>query len=201
LDIPDYSNIQAEINQQLSRFVTDLEQLKNLTGLAAKQVITQIQSRMTASAGHIRELSDARRALAKAVECYKQIQDRGFRTENTNDIITAIQAEHLALTSITYLKAIVELLEQGSGSRGSHLVLAEDGVEIHIGVINRATGKSLRFKLENKALRDLILRIKYDQQAPDMFTRENVPVRQAPADRKVFEPAWRDFREGKIYKG
>jgi len=201
LDIPDYSNIQAEINQQLSRFVTDLEQLKNLTGLAAKQVITQIQSRMTASAGHIRELSDARRALAKAVECYKQIQDRGFRTENTNDIITAIQAEHLALTSIAYLKAIVELLEQGSGSRGSHLVLAEDGVGIRPDVISLATGKVLKLKPENESLRNSILRIKYHPQATELFTCENTPLRQAPADRKAFEPAWRDFREGKIYKG
>ncbi|GAG02358.1 unnamed protein product, partial [marine sediment metagenome] len=133
-------------------------------------------------------------------ESYKKIQKQGFRLEGAKDIVTAIQAEHLALTSIAYLKAIVELLEQGSGSRGSHLVLAGDGVEIHSDIINKTTGKPLKFKPENQALRNSILRIRYDPQATELFTCENIPVRQTPADSKAFEPAWRDFRQGKIYK-
>jgi len=200
LDIPDYSDIQLVIDQQLGEFVTSLEHYKSSSGSTPKEVITQIQNNMTASTGHIRELNDARRALAEAVECYKQIQERGFRLENAKDIVAAIQAEHLALTSVAYLKAIVELLEQGSGSRGSHLVLAEEGVEIHPDVINKATGKPLKFKPENESLRNSILRIKYDLQATSLFTCENMPVGQAPADRKAFEPAWRDFRESKIYE-
>jgi len=200
LDILDYSDIQPETDKQLSEFVERLDHYKKPSGLVAKKVIAQIQSRMTASAGHIRELKDARRALTQALECYKQIKEQGFKLENAKDIVTAIQAEHLALTSIAYLKAIVELLEQGSGSRGSHLVLAEDGVEIHPDVINKATAKPLKFKPENQTLRNSILRIKYDYQATDLFTCENIPVRQAPADRKAFEPAWRDYREGKIYR-
>jgi len=119
--------------------------------------------------------------------------------ENAKDIITAVQAEHLALTSVAYLKAIVELVEQGSGSRGSHLVLAEDGIEIHPDIANKATGEPLRSKPENRALRNSILRIKYDPQATDLFTCENTPVREAPADKKAFELAWRDYRERKIY--
>jgi len=200
LDVPAYSNIQKEIDLQLKGFVERLDHYKKPSGLVAKKVIAQIQSRMTASAGHIREFKDAHRALAEAVQCYREIQDRGLKSEDTNDIITAIQAEHLALASIAYLKAVVELLEQGSGSRGSHLVLADDGVEIHPDVINKTTGKPLKFKPENQALRNLILQIRYDPQATDLFTCENIPVRQAPADRKAFEPAWRDYREGKIYR-
>jgi succinate dehydrogenase/fumarate reductase flavoprotein subunit len=201
LGIPDYSNIQPDVDRQLAEFVTGLEQFSSSEGLIAKEVITQIQNRMTESAGHIRELDDGRSALAEAVECYKQIQDQGFKLENAKDLVTSVQAHHLALTSIAYLTAIVELLEQGGGSRGSHLVLAEDGIEIHPDVINKATGKPLKFKPENESLRNSILRIKYDPQAPHLFKCEHVPVRQAPADEKAFEPAWRDFREGKIYEG
>jgi hypothetical protein len=95
--------------------------------------------------------------------------------------------------------AIVEMLAQGSGSRGSHLVLAEDGMQIHPDIVDSNTGKPLKFKREDEALRSSILRIKHDPQRPDLFACENVPVRQAPAFDKAFEPAWRDFREARIY--
>ena len=216
LSIPYYSDRQAEINQQLSQFIAGLDNCKKPSGLVAEEVISRIQSRMTASAAHIRELNDARKALAEAVKLYMQIQHQGFDLGDAKDIITAIQAEHLALTSAAFLKAIVQLLKQGGGSRGSHLVLARqtyggladdgpvpsevDGIEIHPHIINDATGKALKFKPENQALRNSILRIKYNSQATDLFTCENVPLRKAPAGKKAFEPAWADFREGKIYK-
>jgi len=120
-------------------------------------------------------------------------------SKDVKAFIQAIQAEHLALTSVAYLKAVVELLAQGSGSRGSHLVLADDGVEIHPDVIDKATGKPLKFKPEYQALRNSILQIEYDEGSPDLFTGTNVKLRPAPTDRKAFEPAWQDYREGKIY--
>jgi len=198
-DGPDYSDKQAEIDRQLSRFVDKLEGYKSSSGLLPEKVIEEIQSRMTASAGHIRELEDGRKALEEAVKLYKNIQQHGFKLGDAKGIITAIQAEHLALTSAAFLKAIVELLQQGSGSRGSHLVLAEDGIEIHPDIINQTTGKALKFKPENEALRNSILRIEYDAGGPDLFRCRNIALRTAPADRKAFEPAWQDYREGKIY--
>ena len=123
-----------------------------------------------------------------------------FCCNDTNAAITAIQAEHLALTSVAYLKAVVELLGQGSGSRGSHLVLAEDGIEIHPDVIDKATGKSLKFKPENESLRNSILQIEYDEDTPDLFRCRSVELRPAPAGRKAFEPAWKDYREARIYE-
>ena len=198
-DGPDYSDKQAEIDRQLSRFVDKLEGYKSSSGLVPEEVIEKIQGRMTASAGHIRELEDGRKALEEAVKLYKNIQQQGFKSGDAKDIITAIQAEHLALTSAAFLKAIVELLQRGSGSRGSHLVLAEDGIEIHPDIINKTTGEALKFKPENEALRNSILRIEYDTGEPDLFRCENIALRPAPADRKAFEPAWQDYREGKIY--
>ena len=110
--------------------------------LTGKEVMQEIRHRMTASAGHIRRLEDARAALAQAVELYRQIDQQGFFARSAEDAIAAIQARHLALTSVAYLKAVVTLLEQGGGSRGSHLVLAEDGVEIHPSVIDERTGRA-----------------------------------------------------------
>ncbi|MHC4482953.1 MAG: FAD-binding protein [Planctomycetota bacterium] len=200
LNLPDYPDRQAEIEQQLVQFVARFEKFDKSSGLVAREVISRIQRRMTASAAHIREIGDARKALTEAVESYEKIQHEGFKLEDAKDIITAIQAEHLALSSIAYLKAIVELLEQGSGSRGSYLVLAKDGIEIHPNIIDKDTGEPLIFKPESEMLRNSILRIKYEPQATELFTCENIPVRKAPSDKKAFEPAWQDYREGKIYK-
>jgi succinate dehydrogenase/fumarate reductase flavoprotein subunit len=198
-DLRDYSDRKSEIDGQISELIAELAADSGTSGLDAKEVLEQIRNRMTTSAGHIRELNDARKALAEAAELYKSIKQNGFRLQKAKAVIKAIQAEHLALTSVAFLRAIVELIEQGSGSRGSHLVLAEDGVEIHPDVIDKATGKALRFKPENESLRKSMLQVEYDESSPDLFTCRNVELRPAPTDRKAFEPAWQDYREGKIY--
>ncbi|MEA3226308.1 MAG: oxidoreductase, partial [Planctomycetota bacterium] len=198
-DLPDYSDKQSEIDGQISDVVTDFKASSGSSGLDPKEVLEQIRNRMTTSAGHIRELNDARKALKEAVELYKSIEEKGFRLEKAKAVVKAIQAEHLALTSVAFLKAVVELLEQGSGSRGSHLVLIEGGIEIHPDVINKATGDALRFKPENESLRKSILHVEYDESSPDLFVCSNVELRTAPTDRKAFEPAWQNYREGKIY--
>jgi len=139
--------------------------------------------------------------LADALSLYRNIESDGFQLDNKADLVDAVLARHLSLASVGYLKAIVTLLSQGSGSRGSHLVLADDGIQIHPDVIDKATGKPLRFKPENTELRSSILRIEYDSSESDLFRTKNVEPRPLPTERKAFEPAWQDYREGKIYSG
>jgi len=198
-ELPDYSNKQPEIDKQLSDIIADFEQYKSSSGSEPEEVLQDIRSRMTASGGHIRRLNDAQEALKEAVKLYKNIRQKGFGAKDTGAFITAIQAEHLALASVGYLKAVVELLKQGSGSRGSHLVLSEDGIEIHPDVIDKATGNPLKFKPENESLRSTVLQVEYDESSPDLFQCRNIKLRPAPTDRKAFEPAWQDYREEKIY--
>ena len=190
----------SELEEQLSWFIEGLADLKNPQAYQTPaEAIKEIQHRMTVSGGHIRKLSDARKALGEAVELYGRIQSEGLKIETTYGLVTAVQVRHLALTSVASLKGIVELLEAGSGSRGSHLVLVDDGVEIHPDVIDKSTRRPLRFKAENESLRGSVLRIRYDGKSPDLFGCESVDVRPAPTDRKAFEPGWADYRDGKIY--
>lgn len=198
-DLPDYSGNQSEIEGQLKDIIEGFAKYQNSSGLDPEKVLDEIRSRMTASGGHIRQLNDAQKALKEAVRLYKDIQQKGFNSQDTRSFITSIQAEHLALASVGYLKAVVELLKQGSGSRGSHLVLVQDGIEIHPDVIDKATNKPLKFKPENQSLRNSILQIQYDQSADDLFQSSTIELRPAPKERKAFEPAWMDYREGKIY--
>ena len=116
--------------------------------------------------------------------------------------VAAIQARHLALTSAAYLKAVVSLLEQGEGSRGSHLVLSADGVEIHPSIIDQRTGGPLRFKRENAELRKEILRagVRSRKMRTFLCAETSFPAARPPNPRPAFEPAWEEFRAGKIYQ-
>jgi succinate dehydrogenase/fumarate reductase flavoprotein subunit len=189
--LPSKNSAAKEIKTQAGELIEKFAGFGQSKGLKAKDVIDEIQQRMTASAGHIREIRDARNALTQAIALVNRIKQEGIAIKNTKDIPSAVRAEHLALASVAYLKAIVTLLEQGSGSRGSHLVLSPDGVHI--------AGTEFRFKPENTDLRNSILRIEYDPKQPDLFRCENVTPRPVPTERKAFEPAWKDYRQGKIY--
>ena len=199
-DIPAYTKNKTQINQCVKDVIAGLKKFSISSGLDPIETIGQIRNRMTKSGGHIRELNDATKALKDAAKLYKTIKENGFNSKDTKTFVMAIQAEHQALASVAYLKAVVELLKQGSGSRGSHLVLSEDGIEIHKDVIDKATGRPLKFKPENESLRNSILLIVYSEKSPTLFKNQNINLRPAPTERKAFEPAWQDYREGKIYK-
>jgi succinate dehydrogenase/fumarate reductase flavoprotein subunit len=190
-DMPSKNSAAKEIKAQTGELIEKLTGFGQSKGLKAKDILAEIQHRMTASAGHIREINDARNALSGAIDLMSRIKQKGIAIRSTKNIPDAIRAEHLALASVAYLKAIVSLLEQGSGSRGSHLVLSPDGIRID--------GIELRFKPENMELRNSILRVEYDSKQPDLFRFENVTPRPQPAEHKAFEPAWKDYRLGKIY--
>ncbi len=162
--------------------------------------IRQIQSRMTAAGGHIRNADATGQALTDAVALCNQIATAGLTAASPAKLAHAIQAEHLALTSAAILKAIVALLAAGGGSRGSYLVTTDDGLQIHADITDPRTGQPLKMKPENESLRQSILRLTYDASAPDLFTTESIPPRKLTTARQAFEPAWKDFREGVVFK-
>ncbi len=198
-----YGDKVSDVSADESQIKNAIDRITKLNGsksdLTPQQVISQIQHRMTTYGGHIRKKENAEKAVTEAIVLYERIQKNGLKVKEPKDIMSAIQAEHLALSSIAYLKAILELLKAGSGSRGSHLVLSEDGGQIHPDVKDPDTGKPLKFKPENKDLRNTVIRIQFNENSAQLFDCKNIPVRTAVKDRKAFEPAWTDYRQGKIY--
>ena len=191
----------ADSVSQIESVVSKLNNLSNsAASLTPNQAVTQIQHTMTVDGGHIRKMENAQKALMNAVEFYKNICENGLKVESPGDTLTAVQAQHLAFASIGYLKAIVQFLKDGGGSRGSYLVLKDGGVEVHPDIKDPDTGNCLKFLPENEELRKTVIRIQADENSQDLFTSQTVPVRPAPKDRKAFEPAWADYREGNIYK-
>jgi hypothetical protein len=188
------------IDNEIETVIGSINAINNTNAkLTPAIAIEQIQKTMTAFGAHIRKLEDAKKGIKEAIGLFNDINKNGFTLNDKKDFIQAIQASHLSLTSIASLKAIIELLTAGSGSRGSHLVLSDDGVEIHPDIKDSATGQALKFKPENQELRKTIIRIMFDPAGEDLFKCESVPLRTAPTDRKAFEPAWSDYRKGTIY--
>ncbi len=196
----DYQVDEKKINSQIEQVINNINLFSSGS---AKQTpagaISEIQQRMTLHGGHIRKLQNAQMALKQAVEQYEKIKKHGLKITEPGDLVTAVQAQHLALAGAGYLKAIVELLKAGSGSRGSHLVLDDNGTEIHPDIKEPDTGNTLKYKPENEQLRQKILSIVFDSSVEDLFKSDMIAIRPQPKDRKAFEPAWTDYREGNIY--
>lgn len=153
---------------------------------------------MTTSAAHIRREKDAQESFRDALLLYREIQRKGLAVKEPRSLIAAIQAEHLALSR--------RRLSQGP-HRPAHpwrrLAGLLPGPERArhpdpSGCVLDPTGKPVAFKPENQELRHKILRIQYDEASPDLFQSRVVACRTVSNERKSFEPAWQDYREGKI---
>ena len=198
-DVGDYPDNSTEIDQQVRDLIDKLSRWSESAGPAPQDVIEQIQSRMTTSAAHIRQEDDANESLRQAIQLVADIQGKGLAAPDASSLVAAVQAEYLALASVAYLKAIADLLAQDGGSRGSYLVLSPRGIPIHPDIKSKATGEPLAFRPENPDLRNKILRTEYDKDSPDLFKCSIVAPRAAPSGRRAFEPAWQEYRKGKIY--
>jgi succinate dehydrogenase/fumarate reductase flavoprotein subunit len=199
-EVASYADNDAEIGRQIQGIIEKLEKWGRSSGRTPQEVIAEIQERMTRSAAHIREENDATESLGAARKLYRQIQEDGLVVQDASSLIAALQAEHLALTSVAYLRAILDLLVQDGGSRGSYLVLTPHGIPIHPDIVHPATGQPLAFEPENPNLRDKILQTRYDENAPDLFRCATAVPRVMPAERTSFESAWREYREDRIYR-
>lgn len=196
---PDAAAVWAQTRRQLQTLIEKFSRWK--TGrFSAQETIEQIQQRMSTYGGPLRKLSEVRRALHQALDLYRSISTDGFCVRTAADWVTAIQAEHLSLASAAYLKAIEELLTCGGGSRGSYLVLSDEGIEMDPAIQEPYASKPLRFLPENKALRSTILRIAFDEGSRDLFACRHIPPRPMPKETNSFETAWADYRNGRIYK-
>ena len=197
---PQLGGLCGEVERQVTALLAKLDNARaSGGGLDPDAVIEEVQQRMTASGGHIRELADAREALDAALDLCRRAEAEGFRAARPRELIAAVRAEHLALSSVAFLHAVVALIERGGGSRGSHLVAADDGIEIHPDVIDERTGRPLRFKPENEALRACTIQVRYEPGSPTLFVTQDAPVRSTPQHAKAFESAWKDFREGRVF--
>ena len=178
--------------------LTDLTESSH--GQSPQQAIQAVQHSMSAYAGHVRRLDAAASALTEARRLYRQLQDGDMRLTKRVEVVLAIRAEHLALAQVAFLEAVVEYITSGGGSRGSFMILDDDGATIDRDLIDPATGKPYAFVPENEELRQTIAEVELDSVRNGTFKISRVPVRPIPLRDDPFEIAWKCYRGGEIFR-
>jgi len=163
------------------------------------EAMDEIRVRMTRCGAHLRSQSAARKALDDALRQYRDLHENGMKLPTPKALRDAVGTLQQCLTHVAMLKAICGLFERGAGSRGSHCILADDGIEMHPKLLDPETGKPYRFRPENESLRNSILCVRYDERAADLFALRDEAPRPVPNRQIAFEPAWTEYREGTIF--
>ena len=163
------------------------------------EVMQQIGRRMTRFGAHLRSRAGSAEALGAALDQYRAIGEQGLKIDSPRQLPAALAAEQQCLTHVALLKSIRGMFDRGVGSRGSHCILADDGIEMHPKLTDPASEKPYRFRQENPALREQILHVRYNADAPDLFELRDVRPRPVPDREIAFEPAWAEFRDGTIF--
>ncbi len=157
---------------------------------ALRRYRDEFAERMTGFGSHIRRASDAPGALETAYRQVRAFED--LRIPSRALVPEALTVRHLAIAHAAYLQAICAYLKAGGGSRGSYLVLSDDGEPVHplLGDAFRSVGNNS--ELTSAAL---ITSLAGDGTFQSRFQ----DVRPIPEEEFWFETVWNDFVRGKIY--
>lgn len=165
--------------------VSQTLKLVNKSGQNMSSFRREFQKRMTKVAAYIRHPSTIKKAIQEAESQYKRINSGEVSLKNREEIVEYFQNRQLCLTQLAVLKSIDAYLSRGGGSRGSYLVLDEEGEKL-----SNELGDKWKFRPELKELRKFIL----EYQRIDGLHRTNwVPVREIPEDNFWFENVWKSF--------
>lgn len=149
----------------------------------------ELQERMTRVGAHIRRLSDVSVALDEARKQLKLIESGEVTISSAKELVTLFQNRQLCFAQIAVLESIKGYLEKGGGSRGSYMVMDDEGIEVH-----PALGKEWRMKPEDESLRKVILQCEYDSN--EGFSLSWEKVRPIPEDDFWFENVWNEYVSG-----
>jgi len=163
------------------------------------EALAEIGRRMTAQGAHLRSEAGAATALAEAVEHYRSLCADGLKITSPRQLSAAVRTQQQCLTHVAILRAICGMFDHRAGSRGSHCILADDGDAMHEALVDPASGAPYRVRPENEALRDEILTVSYNDRATALFDVRYDAPRRVPNREVAFEPAWADYRHGRIY--
>ena len=201
-NVPDVAAVAAALKDEVKEVAAWLDDLLDRSQEAPQsiqQAMDQVGRRMTRHGAHIRASGPATEAFQEAAVQYAGLMEKGIAFERIDELPDAVAAIWQCLTHAAFLKAICGLFERGAGSRGSHCILDDGGVEMHPKLVDPASGQPYRFLEENKTLREQMLCLKYKPQSAEMFELRDETPRLVPDRQIAFEPAWSEFRDGSIF--
>ena len=202
-ELPDLSQRQPALERGLAAVATEMRQLQEqarTSKINAQLAMVEMGKRMTRCGAHLRWASGVEQALAEALAQYRRLLAEGVRMPLPVMLHAGFAARQQCLTHIAFLFAIREMLRRGAGSRGSHCVLDDQGEPMHPLLTDPNTHQPYRVKPENLALREHILTVRYSPDAPELFEARDERPRAMPERDVAFEVAWKQYREGDIYR-
>jgi succinate dehydrogenase/fumarate reductase flavoprotein subunit len=180
----------AETVKQLQQ----VERVLSFTGGVGEDLTSsrrKLQDRMTKAAAHIRSAPRVKEALKEAVEQWIGIENGAVRLKDRSELLHYFQNRQLCLTQLAVLRSIDAYLDCDGGSRGSYLVLDENGAPV-----SEQLPPEWRFRPEKTGLRGETLEFHYCDGAYWTAWKQ---VRPMPEADGWFENVWRDYTQKKIY--
>ena len=154
----------------------------------------KIQERMSACGAHIRSKEKINAAVEQAWALYEKLQAE-MKIPSVKNLPAAFKNLDLCLTHVLYLETIKEYLEKDGKSRGSYLVLDENG-EVH----SENLGEEWKFSLnaDESFVEKNILEISLDDKGK--ILKKWIGVRPIPDEDTWFENVWNKFLKDEIIK-
>ncbi len=151
-------------------------------------ILSEIQKRMSASAGIIRDLGNITAAGRKASELMKELPGR-LKASSVGELADSFRLLDLGITHYVYLEAIRIYLEMGGRSRGSYIV--SGGLDKNEKVVGNSIFNP-EVSLCDREVEKKILEVK-------LIEGSVVPVLTEPRDIPIqdlwFEQVWSDYLE------
>ena len=191
-----WSVSQNAVKQAAQQATADL--LEWIAKCASAGVIWQaereeFQARMTRVGAHIRSKEELSQAVAQARAQFERLEKSGCSYEGPQGLAEALRNRHLCFAHAVYLEAILFALRSGVGSRGSSIVLVQDGAQVH-----DKLGDEWRIAPEDTSFREKVL-ITVATLVGEV-KNEWIARRPIPKTDAWFETAWASFRNGEVYE-
>ncbi len=154
--------------------------------------LQQMQARMSKAGAHIRSQATLEKETPQAWQQVERLEKAGCAVKCKEQLRYAFRSRQLAFAQAVYLDAIRFVLQSGVGSRGSAIVLDENGQQVH--PLLDATWK---IAPEDEQYRKQVLE-SVCTKAGEVQNRW-VPCRPIPESDAWFEVVWARFRQGEIY--
>ena len=162
--------------------------------LFLKSTREEIQERMSTCGAHIRSKEKINDAVEQAWALYEKLQAK-MKIPSVKNIPAAFKNLDLCLTHSFYLEAIQEYLEKEGKSRGSYLVMDENGE-----TPSDELGEEWKFSLaDNESfVNQKILELYLDDQGNVQKNWKD--IRPIPVEDTWFENVWNKFMKDEIIK-
>lgn len=111
----------------LAGALKDADAFVNGSGRKPKEVKTEIQARMSDSAGIICTADEVKSALESATALRREVEANGLKVSSASMVGQAFRWRHMAWVSEAVLTALDHYITEGGGSRGARAICSDAG--------------------------------------------------------------------------